>query len=320
MRNFVIRRVVEVIPTLLGVTLLVFLIIRVVPGDIALALLGGGEDGGASLDPAELAKMRKLLGTDRPLYVQYLTWIAGWPKGDLGKSLWNQQPILPEVATRFPLTFQLAVMAVVTGTMMGLPLGMVSALNRGRFIDFVARVTAIISQATPNFWLGLLIILVLVRTWNYLPPTGYNKLWDDPSKNFQQLIWPALVLGSAYAASIARMTRSTMLEVLNEDYIRTARAKGLAESTVIIRHVMKNSMIPVITIASLQFAGILGGTVIMERVFTIPGLGLFTLNAITQRDYTVVQAMVLIFAIKYVIANFAVDLMYGWLDPRISYH
>jgi peptide/nickel transport system permease protein len=305
------------IPTLLGATLLVFLIMRVVPGDIAYALLGD-EEGGAGADPATIAKLRKELGTDRPLYVQYLTWIAGIPRGDLGNSLWNRLPVSDEVIHRFPITAQLGLMAAVLGFIFGLPLGIVSALKRGTWIDMTSRVFSVFFLAAPTFWLGLMIIMFLQRVFNWMPPLGYNLLWEHPGTNLTQLIFPALVIASHLMAIVARMTRSTMLEVLREDYVRTARAKGLAETTVIIRHVMKNSMIPVITIVALSVGSLLAGAVVMERVFTIPGMGLYLLESITVRDYTAVQALVLVFALIFVVINFLTDLTYGWLDPRIS--
>ena len=317
MGNFMIRRLIGMIPTLIGATLLVFLIMRVVPGDVAETLLG---DEAAGASPETLAKLRKELGTDRPLYVQYVTWLAGIPRGDLGTSLWNRSPVADEIIHRIPISLQLGIMALTLGFIFGLPLGIISALKRGSAIDLIARVTSVIFLAAPTFWLGLMVIMVLSRAFNWIPPLGYNLLWENPGANLAQLIFPALVIASHGMAIVSRMTRSTMLEVLREDYIRTARAKGLSESTVIIRHVMKNSMIPVITILSLSVGSILAGTVVLERVFTIPGMGLYLLQSITVRDYPAVQAMVLIFALLFVVVNFLTDLTYGWFDPRISHH
>lgn len=316
MINFIIRRVVSMIPTFIGASLLVFMIMRVVPGDVASMLLGDA----ATSNPEAVKKLRHDLGTDRPLYVQYLTWIKGIPTGDLGTSLWNRQPVAPEIFHRVPITAQLAFMAVIFGFCFGLPLGITSALKRGTWIDAVARVVSVMFLAAPSFWLGLLIIMFLSRTFNWIPPLGYHLLWVDPGENLQQLIFPALVIAVQLMAIISRMTRSTMLEVLREDYIRTARAKGLSEPVVIVRHVMKNSMIPVITIVSLSIGSLLAGAVVMERTFTIPGMGLYLLQSITVRDYPAVQAMVLIFSFTFVMINFITDLTYGWLDPRISRH
>jgi len=307
------------IPTLIGASLLVFLVMRVVPGDIIFALLTDEEGGATQLSEESLAKLRAQLGIDKPLHMQYLTWLAGIPTGDLGDSLWNRQPVSDEIVGRLPISFQLGLMTALLGFTMGLPLGVVSALKRGSMTDAVARFTSIIFLAIPNFWLGLMIIMFTTRQFGWMPPLGYNLLWENPSENLQQMIFPAMVVATSLMAIVARMTRSTVLEVLREDYIRTARAKGLAESTVIIRHVLKVSMIPVITIVSLSLGGLLAGTVVMERVFTIPGLGLYMLESIQVRDYTATQALVFFFAMIFVVINLIVDLTYGWLDPRITY-
>ncbi len=318
MQAFLIRRVLALIPTLIGATLLVFLIMRVVPGDITSMLSGAGP--GEKIDPEELARLREELGIDRPLYVQYVTWLIGIPKGDLGDSLWNRMPVKGEIFHRFPITMQMAIMAATLGFLFGLPLGIVSALRRGTWIDLLSRLVSIMFLAAPTFWLGLLVLTFLRRTFNWIPPLGFNLLWENPGDNLAQLIFPALIIASHLMAIVARMSRSTMLEVLREDYIRTARAKGLPESTVIIRHVLKNSMIPVITIVSLSVGSLLAGAVVMERVFSIPGIGLYLLESITNRDYTAVQALVLIFAAIFVVINLLTDITYGWLDPRISRH
>jgi len=319
MQYYIMRRVAAMIPTLLGATLLVFLVMRVVPGDIIFALLTDEEGGAAQISEEALNKLRAELGIDKPLYMQYLTWIAGIPRGDLGDSMWNKLPVAEEMVGRFPISAQLGIMGGVLGFFFGLPLGIVSALKRGTIIDAIARFTSIFLFAFPSFWLGLMIIMFTTRQFMWMPPLGYNLLWENPSDNLQQLIFPALVIASHLMAIVARMTRSTMLEVLREDYIRTARAKGLAESTVIVRHALRNSLIPVITIVSLSVGSLLAGTVVMERVFTIPGLGLYLLESIMVRDYTAVQAMILMFAFIFVIINLIVDIMYGYLDPRISY-
>jgi peptide/nickel transport system permease protein len=316
MQYFLLRRVLLMVPTLIGATLLVFAVLRIVPGDIAFAFLAG-EEGAAAVDPASLEKLREELGLNRPLPIQYLDWVKNIPQGDLGDSMWNKQPVTQEIIYRFPVTAQIALMAVTMGFMMGIPLGIVSALNRGTWLDNGARFVSISFLAIPNFWLGLMVLLFTVRAFRWMPPLGYNLLWEDPVTNLVQLFFPSLVIGTGQMALIARMTRSTMLEVLREDYVRTARAKGLAERAVIIRHVMRNSMIPVITIVSISFGNLLGGTVVMETVFSVPGIGSYLIEAIIQRDYTVVQALVFFFAVIFVFVNLAVDVSYGWLDPRI---
>ena len=318
MQTFILRRVLLMIPTILGATLVVFLIMRVVPGDIAYLILVG-DTGDGDVDPASLEQLRKELGLNKSLPVQYLDWLAGIPVGDFGDALLTRRPIIDEVGRRFPITLQLGIMSIIFGFVLGLPLGIISALKQNSWADQLSRFISIIFLAFPSFWLGLIVILGGLVVFNWIPPIGYNLLWEKPMDNLVQLLFPSLIIGSHLMAIVARMTRSTMLEVMREDYIRTARAKGLAESTVIVRHAMKNSMIPVVTIVSLWFGSLLGGTVVMETVFSIPGLGLYLIESITLRDYTVTQALVFLLAVGFVIINLLVDLLYGWLDPRISH-
>ena len=317
MQTFIIRRLLFMIPTLLGATLFVFLLMRVVPGDIAYALLAG-EEGAAAVDPASLEKLREELGTNNPLYQQYWDWIKGIPMGDLGNSMWNRLPVADEIMIRMPITGQLAIMSVIIGCLVGVPLGIISALKQDTWIDAIARFFSIFFLALPAFWEGLMILMLTVRVWRWMPPLGRNYLWEDPGANMAQLIFPALIIGFNLMAIVTRMTRSTMLEVLREDYIRTARAKGLANTVVIWRHVLKNSMIPVVTVVSMSVGGLLGGTVVSETVFSIPGIGFHLIEAIRNRDYTTVQALILVFAFIFVFINLLVDIIYGWLDPRIS--
>jgi len=317
MQRFLAIRILLAIPTLLGATLFVFIIMRVVPGDIAYAFLAG-EEGAAAIDPASLEQLRLELGLLDPLPIQYLKWVSGVVRGDLGTSMWNKAPVAEEILARFPISAQLAIMAIIIGFSAGLALGVLSALNHDRWIDNVARLVAINQLAIPAFWQGLMIILFTVRVFTWMPPLGYNPFWEDPIRSMTQLIFPAAVVGSNLMAIVARMTRSTMLEVMREDYVRTARAKGLLNRTVIVRHVMRNAMIPVVTIVSLSFGGLLNGTVVMETVFSVPGLGLYLIQSIIVRDYTVTQALVFFFAAIFIVINLLVDIMYGWLDPRIS--
>ena len=317
MQTFIFRRLLFMIPTLLGATLFVFLLMRVVPGDIAYALLAG-EEGAAAVDPASLEKLREELGTNDPLPLPYWNWIKGIPMGNLGNSMWNRLPVADEIMIRMPVTGQLAIMSVIIGCLVGVPLGIISALRQDTWVDAIARFFSIFFLALPAFWEGLMILMLTVRVWRWMPPLGRNYLWEDPSANMQQLIFPALIIGFNLMAIVTRMTRSTMLEVLREDYIRTARAKGLANSVVIWRHVLKNSMIPVVTVVSMSVGGLLGGTVVSETVFSIPGIGVHLIEAIRNRDYTTVQALILVFAFIFVFINLMVDIIYGWLDPRIS--
>ena len=317
MQRLIVRRLLIAIPTLVGATILVFVVMRVIPGDIAYALLAG-EEGAAQVDPDTLAELRRQLGTDRPLHVQYIDWIAGLLQGSLGDSMWNRLPVGGEIARRLPITLEIALLSVAMGFGAGLPLGIVSALRRDTWADLIARIASILFLAIPSFWLGLLILLVTTRLFSWIPPLGYHPPWSSPGTNLVQILFPSLVIGSHLMAIVARMTRSTMLEVINEDYIRVARAKGLSERQIVLRHALKNSLLPVLTIASLSFGTLLGGAVVMERVFSVPGIGSYLIESITVRDYTAVQALVFVFAAAFIVINLIVDLAHGWLDPRIS--
>ena len=317
MRGMIVRRLLTAVPTLLGATILVFVVMRVIPGDIAYALLAG-EEGAAQVDPDALAELRRELGTDRPLFVQYVDWVGGLVRGSLGDSMWNRLPVGGEIARRLPITLEIALASVAIGFGAGLPLGIVSALRRDTWADLIARTASILFLAIPSFWLGLLILLVTTRLFNWIPPLGYHPPWSSPGTNLVQILFPSLVIGSHLMAIVARMTRSTMLEVINEDYIRVARAKGFSERQIVLSHALKNSLLPVLTIVSLSFGTLLGGAVVMERVFSVPGIGSYLIESITVRDYTAVQALVFIFAAAFIVINLIVDLAHGWLDPRIS--
>ena len=317
MQSLIVRRLLIAIPTLVGATILVFVVMRVIPGDIAYALLAG-EEGAAQVDPDALADLRRELGTDRPLHVQYIDWIAGLLQGSLGDSMLNRLPVAGEIARRLPVTLEIALLSVAIGFGAGLPLGIISALRRDTWTDIISRIVSILFLAIPSFWLGLLILLLTTRLFTWIPPLGYHPLWSSPGTNLVQVLFPSLVIGSHLMAIVARMTRSTMLEVINEDYIRVARAKGFSERQIVLRHALKNSLLPVLTIASLSFGTLLGGAVVMERVFSVPGIGSYLIESITVRDYTAVQALVFIFAAAFIVINLIVDLAHGWLDPRIS--
>ena len=318
MGKYTIRRLVIAIPTLVGATLLVFLLLRVVPGDVA-EMICRGESGEGACPPEVLARLRAELGLDRPLHVQYLVWMADIAQADFGKSMMTGRSVGGEILHRLPLTVQIAVMAEVIALLVGLPIGILSAVRQDSWLDHTLRFWSIFFLAVPTFWLGLLVLLVGVRYFNWMPPVGYFPLWEDPRNNLMQLIWPAGVLASHELARIARMTRSAMLEVMREDYIRTARAKGLREQMVIMRHALKNTLIPVITFTSVYFGALLGGTVVLEAVFSVPGLGTLFLEGLRFRDYTTIQALVFFLATSFIVINLLVDLLYGWLDPRISF-
>jgi len=314
--RYVLTRLLLMIPTLLGVAALVFLLMRVLPGDIV-ELRFAGESAYASRATLELERQR--LGLDRPLWLQFADWTWGLVRLDLGRSMWTGAPIAHEIGLRFQLSLELALLATLIAVVLAIPLGIVAAVWRETWVDYVVRVVSIAGLAVPSFWLGIVLILVLLRVFHWLPPIEFTPLAVNPWHNLGQLVWPALAVGYRYSAVSTRMMRATMLEVLREDYIRTARAKGLWRRLVLSRHAVKNAMLPVFTVIALEFAFLLGGLVVTEQVFNLNGLGSLFVEAIAHRDYTLTQALVLLVAVATVVANFLVDLTYAWLDPRIRY-
>ncbi|MBI4340603.1 MAG: ABC transporter permease [Chloroflexi bacterium] len=319
MGTYITRRLLLVPPTLLIVSVFIFLVLRVVPGDVAHTILAGRE-GATALRPEDLAKLRTQLGLDRPLAVQYFSWISGLARLDLGDSLFHGEPVIQEFKRRFPVTLELAVLTLLISLSIGIPLGVLMAIKQDTMTDYGLRIVSILGIAMPGFWIGSLVILFLSLVLHWIPPIGYVSLWKDPWSNFQQLIFPALVLGYLLSALTARMTRSTMLEVLREDYVRTARAKGLRESVVIGRHALKNALLPVITIVGSQFGHLLGGTLIMEALFSIPGMGNALISALNERDYPIVENFLVIMVLWFLLINLAVDVAYAQLDPRIRFN
>ena len=317
MRTYVAKRVLLIVPTLLGVAALVFFIMRVIPGDVTLLILGGDQAG--RIDPAQIAAMKRQLGLDQPLPVQFGTWLWGVLRFDFGTSLWTGQPVIQELLIRLPLSLELALLASMVSVLIAIPLGMLAAVRQDSWVDYVVRVVSIGGLAIPSFWIGILCILLLVIYFGWGPPLEFTPPWVDPWANFQQMVWPVLTVGYRYAAVTTRMTRSTVLEVLREDYIRTAWAKGLRERAVVVRHALKNAMLPVITLVGTEFAFLIGGLVVTETVFTLNGVGRFVVDAVAHRDYPVVQALVFLIAFSFVIVNLLVDLTYAWFDPRIRY-
>ena len=317
MRTYLLKRLLLIIPTLLGAAALVFVIMRVIPGDVALLIFGGDQAG--SVDPKQLEAMRHRLGIDRPMLVQFGTWLWGVLRFDFGTSLWTGRPVIEELLVRLPLSLELAVLATVVSVVLAIPLGMLAAVRQDSWVDYVIRVVSIGGLAIPSFWVGILIILLLVIYFGWGPPLEFTPPWVDPWANFQQMVWPVLTVGYRYAAVTTRMTRSTVLEVMREDYIRTAWAKGLQERAVVIRHALKNAMLPVITLIGTEFAFLIGGLVVTETVFTLNGVGRFVVDAVAHRDYPVVQALVFLIAFGFVVINLLVDLTYAWFDPRIRY-
>jgi peptide/nickel transport system permease protein len=318
MRTYLTKRLLLMVPTLLGVAAVVFVIMRVIPGDVTLLILGGDQTG--RIDPKQVAAMRQQLGLDQPIVVQFGQWLWGVLRLDFGNSLWTGQPVIEEVLIRLPLSLEVAILATIVSVLLAIPLGMLAAVRQDTWVDYGIRVLSIGGQAIPSFWVGILVILFLVIYFGWGPPLEFTPPWVDPWANFQQLVWPVMTVGYRYAAVTTRMTRSTVLEVLREDYIRTAWAKGLRERAVVIRHALKNAMLPVITLIGTEFAFLIGGLVVTETVFTLNGVGRFVVDAVAHRDYPVVQALVFLIALCFVVVNLLIDLTYAWLDPRIRYH
>ncbi len=316
MRNFVIQRLAALIPTLLGVSVIVFLVIHLIPGDTITAMIGTQY----KLTEVQAASLRAYFGLDKPLWEQYLRWILAAVRGDLGYSVRSGQSVMSEILRSFPVTLELALFSMVIALTLGLPIGILSAVRRDTPVDFFGRLFALIGLALPNFWLGTLIILVLSVVFGIMPNSGdYVSFTEAPLKNLSQLFFPAITLGFAFTASIMRTTRSAMLEVLRQDYVRTARGKGVLERNVIVTHSLRNALIPLITIIGVEFGYLLGGAVIVENVFALPGIGRLIINGIDQRDYAVVQGTVLFVAVCFVLINLLVDIIYAYSDPRIRY-
>jgi len=317
MRTYILKRLFLIVPTLLGVAAVVFVIMRVIPGDVALLILGGDQAG--HIDKAQLAAMHKQLGLDQPLINQFGAWLWGVARFDFGTSLWTGRPVIEELLGRLPLSLELAILATIVSVVLAIPMGMLAAARQDTWIDYVIRVVSIGGLAIPSFWVGILIILLLVIYFGWGPPLEFTSPFSNPWANFQQMVWPVVTVGYRYAAVTTRMTRSTVLEVMRDDYIRTAWAKGLRERTVLIRHALKNAMLPVITLVGTEFAFLIGGLVVTETVFTLNGVGRFVVDAVAHRDYPVVQALVFLIALGFVVVNLLIDLTYAWLDPRIRY-
>ena len=314
MGRYLATRLIGAIPTLLGVSVLTFLFIRLIPGDAIAARLGTS----TALTPEQLASLRAYFGLDQPLYQQYWTWLTSLLHGDFGYSIRTGRPVLVEITERLPATLELAAAATLIAVLIGLPLGLLSAMRSRSRVDVIARIGGLIGLSLPSFWLGTLIIVLFSLYLRWLPNTGgYVDFLRDPLGNLALIVLPAVTLGVALAAATMRMTRSAMLDVLGADYVRTAWAKGLPRGVIIRRHVLKNGLIVVVTLLGIQVGQLLGGAVVVEEIFSIPGVGRMLLAAIVQRDYALVQGGVLVIAILFVLVNIFVDLLYGYLDPRI---
>jgi len=314
--RYLIRRILLMVPTLIGVAVLVFVLMRLIPGDIVELRLGGE---GGMVSEEQIQKERARLGLDRPLPVQFVEWMVGLVKFDLGQSMWTGRAVTEEIWVRFPVSLQIAIMSTLIATILAIPLGTLAALRQDTWIDYVVRVFSIAGLATPSFWLGIMMILFLLIFFHWSPPISYEPIWRDPIYNLSMLIWPAMATGYRYSAVAMRMTRSTVIEVMREDYIRTARAKGLVDKLIVNRHALTNAMLPVITVIGIEFAFLMGGLVVTEQVFNLNGIGRLFVQSVGQKDYTLVQGLVLLVAFVFVFTNFVVDILYAWLDPRIHY-
>ena len=315
MKQYVLRRLALAVPTLVLVSVIVFSLMRFMPGDVVIRMVEGH-----AYAPTVDA-LRKELGLDRPAYVQYLEWVGGIvTRGDFGSSYWTRQPILDEFIGRFPVTLELAVLTILVSVVIGIPVGIVSAVRQDTVSDYVGRVLAILALSVPYFGLAVLVVVLPSIYFKWTPGWTYVPLTTDPLENLKILIVPAAVFGVTRAGPIMRITRSALLDVLRQDYIRTAWSKGLPERAIVLRHALKNSMIPVVSLVGLQMPLYIGGSVIVEAIFRLPGVGLFFFDALTRLDYPVVQSVNLIFAAIVVGLNLAIDLTYAWLDPRIRYH
>ena len=322
MYNYILKRILLMIPTLFGAAVLVFFLLRLIPGDVCELRLAGT---GLYADQETIDICRDNLGLNQPLFIQFFDFLWGIVTFDLGESMWTGKPITYEIALRFELSLQVAIMATVTAILIAIPLGTISAIKQDTWIDYIVRTLSIAGIAIPSFWYGILIILgllIFTQSWfgaPWMPPLDYVPIWVDPWRNLSQLIWPAIATGYRYSAVATRMTRSAMLEVLREDYIRTARAKGLLEKVIINRHALKNSLLPVVTIIGIEFAFLMGGLVVTEQVFNLNGLGKLFVESVINSDYSMTQSLVMVVVIVFVFTNFVVDIMYAWLDPRIRY-
>jgi peptide/nickel transport system permease protein len=318
MTQYLIRRILLSIITIFGVTIVIFVAMRILPGD-PLAMIYGEATGIYVLSEAELQAARASLGLDKPLYVQYLDWMADVFRGDLGHSFWVDTPIRDTILRRGPITAQIALSAILISWVIGVPIGIISAMWRETRLDYLLRFFVTLFMAIPSFWLGMAMVLFTVLFLNWRPSITITQFWEDPFENFLMVAGPAIATGTGIAAIIARMTRTTVLETLREDYVRTARAKGLGQYRVVVRHVLKNALLPVVTISGLSLAGLLGGSVAVERAFGFPGLGSALAQAAVERDWMMVQNLTLIFAVTFVAINFLIDILYAWIDPRIRY-
>ena len=318
MRKYVLRRLILFIPTLVAVSIAVFVLLRIIPGDIA-ALILSGPSGELTYTPEEAEALREQMGLNDPIYVQYVDWMWDFVRADLGESFVTRLSISDQIKRQMPITVQLAMFSMIVISIISIPIGVLAAVRQDSFVDYILRGFAILGLAMPSFFVALLVVLFLSVAFSWSTPLGFVHLWQDPNKSFQQLIFPAIALGFASSGLLVRMTRAQLLEVLREDYVRTARAKGLGEKAVVMRHAVCNALLPVITVGGTQIGFLFSGTVIIESIFNIPGVGRGLISALNSRDLPAIQVYIMYFAMIALVANLIVDLMYAWLDPRIRY-
>ncbi|SVA95953.1 uncharacterized protein METZ01_LOCUS148807 [marine metagenome] len=320
MKQYIARRFLYGILTVFLVSLLIFALMRIAPGDVALMIAeqnSGGE--GSDITPEKLEEIREALGLNDPLHVQYFKWITNFVQGDWGRSLFTQRDVFDEFKLKFPVTLELVILSQIIAIVLGIPAGILMAIKQDSWIDYVLRIVSLAGLSLPSFWSATLLLLGGAYFFMWNPELGKHEITEEPIANLRQYFWPAIMLGYISAATKSRMMRSTMLEVLRQDYIRTAKSKGLSAYVVTARHAMKNSLIPVVTVIGITTALALGGSVVMERVFSLPGIGNFILEGMLSRDFPVVQSIVLFFAMAVILVNLLVDLSYGWFDPRVRY-
>jgi peptide/nickel transport system permease protein len=318
MQAYVIRRVLALVPTLIFASLIVFITVRMIPGDVIDLMLSTNDIGA---DKKSREQLEEALGLNQPVYIQYFRWLGAiLLDGSLGKSLWQNTSVMEDILHRLPLTFELGAMALIVALIVGIPIGVYSAVSQDTIGDYVTRSFAILALALPGFWVGTLVMVFPAIWWGWSPDVKLTPFTEDPLRQMGQMAIPALILGKAFSAVVMRLTRTMMLEVMRQDYIRTALAKGLATRTTILRHALRNALIPVVTLVGLQAPVLFGGAVILEQIFVIPGMGLLLLEAVSQRDYPIITGVFLIVGVAVVFINLLVDLSYGLLDPKVRYH
>ncbi len=319
MRAYILRRLALFVPTAFGVSVFIFLMLHVIPGDYATSVLLRGRDRTIIATQADFDRIREQLGLDGSLPRQYIRWAGNFVQGDFGESWTNKRPVIDRMAPRIALSAELAFLSIALAMIIAIPGGIIAAVKQDTWIDYTLRTLSMGFDSAPNFWLALLLIVGLLWVFDWIPPISYKTPWENPWQNFQILIFPALIIGARSSAGMLRMTRSSVLEVLREDYVRTANAKGLARPNVLFIHVLRNAMLPVITLAGFEVVILMGGLVVIEQVFNLPGIGKLLIQGVAARDYPVIQAIIMFVAGIVLVANLVVDVLYSWFDPRIRY-